>query len=126
MVQRRAARYGLRRYHNTSVSDMIDHLQWPTLAQRRFCYRLTLLYIAHNIAAVPSNQYISPHQTMTRSNSLAYLPVSCNTYQNSFFPKTVSHWNALPEHNYSLCIIPPHLQDSISHFHNFVAPTFLF
>ena len=32
MVQRRAARYVLRRYHNTrSVSDMLDHLQWPTL-----------------------------------------------------------------------------------------------
>ena len=44
MVQRIAARYVLRRYHNiSSVSDMLDHLQWPTPAQRRCCYRLTLL-----------------------------------------------------------------------------------
>ena len=93
MVQRRAARYVLRRYHNTSsVSDMLDHLQWPTLAQRRCCYRLTLLYkITHNLVAVPSSQYITPHQTSTISNSLAYLPFRCktNAFQNSFYPKTV-------------------------------------
>ena len=44
MVQRRAARYVMRRYHNTSsISDMMEHLQWPTLAQRRCCLRLTML-----------------------------------------------------------------------------------
>ena len=77
------------------------HLQWPTPAQRRCCYRLTLLYkINHNLVTVPSCQYITPNQTSTRSNSLAYLPFRCNTnaYQNSLFPKTVSQWNALPEH----------------------------
>ena len=101
MVQRRSARYVLRRYHNiSSVSDMLDHLQWPTLAQRRCCYRLTLLYkITYNLVAIPSSQYVTPHQTSTRSNSLAYLPsvVIPIAYQNSFFPKTVSQWNALPE-----------------------------
>ena len=118
MVQRRAARYVLRRYHNTSsVSDMLDHLQWPTLAQRRCCYRLTLLYkITYNLVAVPSSQYITPHQTSTRSNSLAYLPFRCNTnaYQNSFFPKTVSQWNALPE---QIVCAPPLLtfKTAISH-----------
>ena len=85
MVQRRAARNVLRRYHNTSrpsVSDMLDHLQWPTLAQRRCGYRLTLLYkITHNLVAVTllSSQYITPHQTSTGSNSLAYLPFRCRT-----------------------------------------------
>ena len=35
MVQRRAARYVMIRHHNTSsISDMMEHLQWPTLAQR--------------------------------------------------------------------------------------------
>ena len=62
MVQRKAARYVLGQYHNTSsVSDMLDHLQWTTLAQRRCCYRFTLLYkITHNLVAVPSSQYIPP------------------------------------------------------------------
>ena len=45
MVQKPAARYVMRRYHNTSsVSDMMEHLQWPTLAQRRCCLRLTMLF----------------------------------------------------------------------------------
>ena len=81
MLQRRAARYVLRRYHNTSiVSEIVAHLQWPTLAQRQCCYRLTLLYkIPRNLVAVPSSQYITPHQTSTRSNSLAFLPFHCNT-----------------------------------------------
>ena len=80
---------------------MLDHLKWPTLAQRRCFYLLTLLYkITHNLVVVPSSQYNNPHQTSTRSNSLTFLPFRCNANanQNSFFPKTVSQWNALPEH----------------------------
>ena len=35
MVQRHAARYAMNNYHNTSsVTDMINTLQWPTLADR--------------------------------------------------------------------------------------------
>ena len=102
MVQRRAARYVLRRYHNTSsVSDMLDHLQWPTLAQRRCCTRLILLYkVTHQLVAIPPNLYLNPHPTNTRSNSLAYLPFLCNTnsYKYSFSPRTVCQWNSLPEH----------------------------
>ena len=45
MVQRRAGKYVLIGYHNTSsVSDILDHLQWPTLTQRQCCNSLTLLY----------------------------------------------------------------------------------
>ena len=41
------------------------------------------------LVAVPSSQYMNPHQTRTRSNSLAYLPFRCktNVFQNSFFLK---------------------------------------
>ena len=36
MVQRRAARWTLKRYHNTSsVTDMLENLGWRTLEQRR-------------------------------------------------------------------------------------------
>ena len=35
-TQRRAARYVTNRYHNTSsVSNMLEHLNWPTLEHRR-------------------------------------------------------------------------------------------
>jgi hypothetical protein len=36
MVQRRAARYTCNRYHNTSsVTEMLQTLNWPTLEKRR-------------------------------------------------------------------------------------------
>ena len=74
MVYRRPPRYVLRRYHNTSsVSDMLDHLQWPTPAQRRCCYGLTLLYkITHNLVAVPSSQYITP---IRQARDLTHWPI---------------------------------------------------
>ena len=44
-IQRRAARYVPRRYHNTfSVEDMLEVLQWPSLQQRCHTARLTMLY----------------------------------------------------------------------------------
>ena len=100
MVQRRAARYVLRRYHNTSsVSDMLVMLDWPTLAQRRVCLRLTLLYkITYQVVAIPPHLYMTPHTTRTRTHTLSYLPYRCNTnqFKYSFFPHTIPLWNSLP------------------------------
>ena len=68
MVQRRAARYVLKRYHNTSsVSDM--------LAQRRCCLRLTMLYkIKNSIVTIDPTPYLKPIRITTRTNSLSFLP----------------------------------------------------
>ena len=45
MIQRRAARFVQNRYHNTSsVSDMIDQLEWPTLEERRRTASLSVMY----------------------------------------------------------------------------------
>jgi hypothetical protein len=45
MVQRRAARYVVNRYHNTSsVTSMLEELKWPTLEERRQRTRLVLMY----------------------------------------------------------------------------------
>ena len=70
MVQRRAARYVLRRYHNTSsVSDMLEQVQWPTLAQRRCCLRLTMLFkIKNSIVTINPTAYLKPIRTTTRTN----------------------------------------------------------
>ena len=100
MVQRRAARYVLRRYHNTSsVSGMLQQLQWPTLAQRRCCLRLTMIYkITNHIVAIDPTPYMTPHHTSTRTNSLSFLPYRCNTeaFKHTFFPKSIPQWNNLP------------------------------
>jgi hypothetical protein len=43
-VQRRAARFVTGRYHNTSsVSSMIDHLNWESFEQRRQKVRVIML-----------------------------------------------------------------------------------
>ena len=44
-IQRRAARWVLHRYHNTSsVTDMLDTLQWRTLQCRRTDSRVIAMY----------------------------------------------------------------------------------
>ena len=101
MVQRRAARYVLRRYHNTSsVSDMLEQLQWPTLAQRLCCLRLTMLYkITNSIVTMDPTPYLKPIRTTTRTNSLSFLPYRCNTesFKHAYFPRTIPVWNTLPD-----------------------------
>ena len=101
-VQRRAARYVTHRYHNTSsVSNMLNHLNWPPLEHRRNFSRLTMLYkITHNLVAINPNLYLIPQTTThTRKTSpLHYQTYSTRTdyYKFSFFPHTITLWNALP------------------------------
>ena len=70
MVQRRAARYVLRRYHNTrSVLDMLEQLHCPTLAQRRCCLCLTMLYkINNSIVTIDPTPYLKPKFTHHNQN----------------------------------------------------------
>jgi hypothetical protein len=53
-VQRRAARYTTGRFHNTSsVTSMLDHLEWDSLETRRNIAKVTMLYkITHNLVAI--------------------------------------------------------------------------
>ena len=102
-VQRRAARYVTRRYHNTSsVTNMLCHLEWQTLEQRRIATNLTMLYkITNNIVTVPIHTYLTPWtRPPTRSHNLCYMPYQCNTntLKYSFFPRTIILWNSLPSH----------------------------
>ena len=109
IVQWRAARYVMRRYQNTSsVTHMLDYLQWPLLSQRRSCLRLVFLYKTVNqLVAIPPDLYISSHQTNTRTHQHAFLPFLCstNSYRHSFFPSNSMsmEYSAWP---YSCIIIP--------------------
>ena len=80
---------------------MITNLGWHTLQERREQQRLTTMFkIHHGLVTVnTSYQYIKPATRITRtSHAAAYqLPYSANIYhQNSYFPRTVAAWNALP------------------------------
>ena len=101
MVQRRAARYVCNNYHNTSsVTDMVNTLQWPPLAERRLKSRLVIFYkIVHCLIAVPAHHILIPTDTRTRhTHSMTYkhLHTSKDTYIWSFFPRTIISWNSLP------------------------------
>jgi hypothetical protein len=101
MVQRRAARYVTNRYHNTSsVTSMLDHLQWDTLEQRRERIQLTMLYkISNNLVDISADRYLTPTKSVTRgSHSRNYLipPTSTSYHRYSFFPRTITTWNKLP------------------------------
>ena len=101
MVQRRAARYVSNRYHNrSSVTDMLQHLQWDSLAERRRRARLALFYkVVNGMVNVDPRDHLRPPARLSRGmNQAAYQIQSCRTEARkmSFFPRTIRDWNALP------------------------------
>ena len=60
ITQRCAARWTLKRYHNTSsVTDMLENLGWRTLEQRRVDVRLALLFKIYNgLIPVDARKYL--------------------------------------------------------------------
>ena len=89
MVQSRAARY-VTNSHNirSSVNQMLEHLEWKTLEQRRKDARLTMMYkITNEKVAIPRNMQDKSFQ----------IPSAASDYRKySFFPRTIRDWNALP------------------------------
>ena len=72
MVQRRASRYTTNRFRNTSsVSSMIDQLQWESLESKRSKIQLALFFkVIHNLIDIPADNYMTPSTTRTRSAHL--------------------------------------------------------
>ena len=98
MVQRRAARMVFSDYRTTSsVSAMINQLNWPTLQERRAQAKATMMYrIVYQMIDIPSTilvPTISP-----RGNNITFLVPFARTltYQKSFFPDGIRIWNSLP------------------------------
>ena len=101
-VQRTAARWTCRRWRNTSsVGDMLDELEWPSLEARREQSSLTFFYKIHS-GTVPldKDKYLTsaPNLRRTRasheSQYTRYLAYS-KALKNSFFPRTIPVWNSL-------------------------------
>ena len=102
MVQRRAARWTLKRYHNTSsVTDMLENLGWRTLEQRRVDARLALLFkICNGLIPVDARNYLRhppPRSRHSHSYSLIPLSTSTSSHHLSFYPRTITQWNSLPQ-----------------------------
>lgn len=101
-VQRRAARYASNRYHNTSsVTNMMQTLNWPPLEIRRTRSRLIMFYkIIHYVVAIhpPNNLLITADQRSRHStpHSFRHIQTAKDTYKYSYYPRTVTQWNLLP------------------------------
>lgn len=108
-IQRRAARFVLHDYRRkSSVTNMLNQLQWDTLEDRRTKLRLTTIFKeVHNI--IPSN--VTPQSNIdgsvtTRNRTGPYLlempPFNKICYQYSFYPKSIREWNLLPSDTRSI------------------------
>ena len=82
----------------SSVTNMINHLSWPTLESRRTFLKLLLFYkIEKNLVKTSIN--LVPLTTITQGHSYCFsIPsVNINTFANSFVRSTAKLWNNLPE-----------------------------
>ena len=101
-VQRRAARWVLRRYDRTaSVTQMLSQLGWLTLVERRRLSQLLMFYkICHGLVYVPhaflSHTVNTQHTRYTNTHTYAPFQPRTNYFKYSFFPLAVSEWNRLP------------------------------
>ena len=102
-VQRRAARFVLNRYHNTSsVTGMLNFLDWEPLELRRKRSRLVNFYKMTNghIHCEDLTAQLARHRRSGRtgnSKQYAQLPCKTNYRMESFLPKTIKEWNSLPQ-----------------------------
>ena len=101
IIQRRAARFVLRRYHNTSsVTNMLQQLNRESLWQRRAKRRLTRFIKANTlkIVVLPFPNVVQlPIRPRPRYPHAFQVPYcSTDAYKFSFFPRTVVQWNNLP------------------------------
>ncbi|KAI8500850.1 hypothetical protein Bbelb_216680 [Branchiostoma belcheri] len=102
-VQRRAARFVMRRYRQTSSpTEMLEDLNWPSLQARRKTARLAMLYrIQHNIVCTDGLRgKLQPAPVRERRvhGQQFVQPGGRTQYRMaSFLPRRVKEWNALPQ-----------------------------
>ena len=99
-VQRSAARFVCSDYSPfNSVTAMLEQLQWQTLEDRRKSARLTNLFKIRNgelIVTAAEKRLTPTRSTRIHAARFKQLATKSDTFKNSFFPKTIVNWNALP------------------------------
>ena len=95
-VQRTAARWTCRRWRNTSsVGDMLDDLEWPSLETRREQSSLTFFYKIHSgTVSLDKDKYLTPAPNLRRTRAshesqyTRYFAYS-DALKNSFFHRNI-------------------------------------
>ena len=100
-VQRAAARFVLNDHRRTSsVTSMLERLNWPSLETRRMHQQLCLFYkIVHGLVNIKLPAHVKPITQHTRnSHQLKFIQIQCRTdiYAYSFYPRVIRMWNSLP------------------------------
>ena len=97
-VQRIAARWTCRRWRSTSsVSDMLDKVEWPSLEDHTFNK------IHSSTMSLDKDKYLIPAPNLRRTRAshdsqyTRYLAYTCSdALKNSFFSRTIPLWYSLP------------------------------
>ena len=95
-VQKRAARFvtGNYNYETGSMTSILGQLKWESLKKRRKDNRLILLYKGlTGKASVPKNRRCRNQHSMAFQTPIA----NTDVYKDSFFPRIIKDWNALPD-----------------------------
>ena len=101
-VQRRAARFVLNNYEQlSSVTSMLQELDWQTLTIRRKITRLAVFQKAcQGDLAILVKTLLHPVKRPTRhSHTKSFITISTSSdiYKYAYLPRTVTEWNQLPQ-----------------------------
>ena len=90
VAQRRAARFATGDYqHTSSVTSMLQQLQWQSLQTRRERTQVVMLYRkVYRLVDIPSESYLQPTSLRTRGHTLRFLVPHIRTtvYKTFLFP----------------------------------------
>ena len=102
MVQRKAARFVFNDHsRHSSVTDMLNRLNWQSLEKRRDDLTLLMFYkIINQHIDVPYNHILQKPFNFTRSGNrkFLHLPSRIDSFKYSFFPRAIRLWNHLPDY----------------------------
>jgi len=99
-IQKRAARFVSGIYgKDTSITSILQNLQWDPLQVRRKSHRLTSFYkIVNGQLDINHSSFITPKITRNRrGHSIQFQQqrASTDAFANSFFIRTIPEWNQL-------------------------------
>ena len=86
---------------HSSVTTMLNELDWKSLEKRRDDSILVMFHkIINQYVDIPYDHILHKVPSTTRSSSRKYLhlPSKIDSYMQSFFPKAIRLWYHLPDH----------------------------
>ena len=102
IVQRKAARFVFNDHsRHSSVTDMLNRLNWQSLEKQRDDLTLLMFYkIINQHVDVPYNHILHKPFNFTRSGNrkFLHLPSRIDSFKYSFFPRAIRLWNHLPDY----------------------------